>query len=110
MDESITIEKIYNEFECKHEITKEYIKTLLDSIKRFDKKQEVYTTNNIADTGEQGLVIRIGDAFSEIKKYLSVSKEKRDELMLTEEKITKNFLDIGAYGFIGYIFRNGKWK
>ena len=101
---------IFEKFKCKHDITKEYIRTVLDSITRFDKKQDIFTTENIADSGEIGLFTRIGDRQTEIRKYLSVGQEARDELMLTEEKITKDFLDIGVFGFIGYIYRKGKWK
>lgn len=104
------IEKVFKELNCKHEITKEYIETVLKSVTKFEIKQEIFTTNNIADFGEVGIFTRIGDRLSEIKKYLSISQESRDELMLTDEKITKDFLDIGIFGFIGYIFRNNKWK
>lgn len=110
MNEDELVQEVYDSLKCKQEITKEYIRTFLFSVVRFEKKQEVYTTNNISDSGEIGLVTRIGDFLSEIKKYLAVSKEKREELMLTDAKITKNFLDIGIFGFIAYIFRNGKWK
>jgi hypothetical protein len=109
MNEEI-IQEIFEKFNCKHEITKKYIETVLASIKRFDKKQEIFTTENIADSGEIGLYTRIGDRQAEIKKYLSVGPETREDLMLTEEKITKDFLDIGVFGFMGYIYRNGKWK
>lgn len=112
MEETIDqlVKEIFEKLECKHEITKEYIKTLVKSVTKFERKQEVFTTNNITDSGEVGLFTRIGDRISEIKKYLSVSQETRDELMLTEDKITKDFLDIGIFGFIGYIYRNKKWK
>lgn len=102
--------EIFEQCGCSNEVTKTYITTLLDSIKRFDKKQEVFSTNNISDTGEIGLQTRIGDALSEIRKYLAVDDNKRRELGLNEDKITKDFLDIGIFGFIGYIYRNGKWQ
>lgn len=104
------INKVFEQCGCKNEVTKAYISTLLDSIKRFDKKQEVFSTDNISDTGEVGLQTRIGDALSEIRKYLAVDEDKRRELGLTEEKITKDFLDIGIFGFIGHIYRKGDWQ
>jgi hypothetical protein len=110
MEKDRIVELIAEELECKHEISKWFITTLLEAVKRFDKKQDIFTTENIADTGEIGLHTRISDRIAEIKKYLSVSEEKREELMLTDEKITKDFLDIGIYGFIGYIYRKGNWK
>jgi hypothetical protein len=112
MDENVEklVEEIFEALECKHEITKEYIRTLVQSVNKFERKQEVFTTNNISDSGEIGLFTRIGDRLSEIKKYLSVGQETRDELMLSEDKITKDFLDIGIFGFIGYIYRNKKWN
>jgi hypothetical protein len=110
MDEEKLAKEIFDSLECKHSITLEFINTFIEAVKKFEKKQEVFTTNNISDAGELGLVTRIGDFLSEIKKYLSVGEDKRRELMLTEEKITKNFFNIGTYGYIAYIFRNGKWK
>ena len=104
------VEEIFEKLECKHNITKEYIRTLIKSVIKFERKQEVFTTDNITESGEIGLFTRLGDRLSEIKKYLSVSQGTRDELMLTEDKITKDFLDIGIFGFIGYIYRNKKWK
>ncbi len=101
---------IFKQCGCKHELTKTYIATLLESVSRFDKKQDVFSTNNISDTGEIGLQTRIGDALSEIRKYLAIDEDKRRELGLSDEKITKDFLDIGIFGFIGYIYRNGKWQ
>lgn len=103
-------QEIYETLKCKHEITKQYIAAAIESIRRFEKKQDIYTTDNITDSGEQGLVTRIGDFLSQIKRYLSVSQEKREELGLTEDKITRNFLDVGVFGLIAFIFRNGKWK
>jgi hypothetical protein len=110
MEEENLVSEIYESLSCKHEITREFIRTLVEAVKKFEKKQEVYTTNNISDSGELGLIIRIGDFLSEIKKYLSIGKEKRQELALTDEKITKDFLSIGTYGFIAYMVRQGKWK
>jgi len=112
MEETINqlVKEIFKKLECKHDITKEYIRTLVKSIIKFERKQEVFTTDNISESGEIGLFTRLGDRLSEIKKYLSVGQEARDELMLTEDKITKDFLDIGIFGFIGYIYRNKKWK
>jgi len=112
MEESVEelVKEIFEKLECKHEVTKEYIRTIVKSVIKFETKQEVFTTNNISESGEIGLFTRLGDRLSEIKKYLSVSQETRDELMLTEDKITKDFLDIGIFGFIGYIYRNNKWK
>lgn len=104
------LDKIFEQCGCKHQLTKTYISTLLESIKRFDKKQDVFSTDNISDTGEIGLQTRIGDTLSEIRKYLAIDEDKRRELGLTEEKITKDFLDIGIFGFIGHIYRNGKWQ
>jgi hypothetical protein len=102
--------EIYSKLDCKHEITKEYIDVLIESIRRFEKKQEVYDVSNIADSGEIGIFTRIGDFYSKIKKYLSISKEKREELMLTDDKVDKYFFDLAIFAFIGFMFRKGKWK
>lgn len=112
MDETVEklVDEIFEKLECKHEVTKEYIRTIVKSVLKFETKQEVFTTNNISESGEIGLFTRLGDRLSEIRKYLSIDQEARDELMLSEDKITKDFLDIGIFGFIGYIYRNKKWN
>jgi hypothetical protein len=103
-------EKIFKEFGCKHKNTEEFINTLLEAVKRFEKKQEIFSTENISDWGLVGLASRIGSYYSEIKKYLSVSEDKRIELMLTDEKLKKVFIDLGIFAFIAYIYQNGKWE
>lgn len=103
-------QEIYDSLNCKHAITKQFIKVLLEALKRFEKKQEVFDTNNIADNGEIGVFVRLGDFYSKIKKYLAVNEEKREELLLTEDKINKYYLDLGVFSFIALIFRKGNWK
>jgi hypothetical protein len=111
MDADKLIELITKELGVNHAITNKFIDTLITNvIPAFDKKQDVYTTDNITETGEIGLQTRIGDRLTEIKKYLSLDKDKREELLLTDQKITNNFLDIGVFGLIGYIYRNNNWK
>jgi len=108
-DELINL--VSKELDIKHGITENLIKTLLEVvIPDFDKKQDVYTTDNINETGEIGLQTRIGDRLAEIKKYLSLDKNAREELLLTDQKITNDFLNIGIFGLIGYIYRNNNWK
>ena len=104
------VDRLYKEIGCKHSITKEFLKALLEAAKRFDHKQDVYETENISNTGEIGILTRIGDAFYEIKKYLQINEDKRAELQLTKNKITKDFIDIGVFGVIGYLYMEGMWK
>jgi len=104
------INRIFEELKCKHNISKEFLKALLEATKRFDHKQDVYETDNISSTGEVGILTRIGDAFFEIRKYLEVDEDERVELQLTEEKIIKDFMDIGVFGLIGYLYIKGLWK
>lgn len=104
------IDQIYNELKCKHNITRDYIKTVIESIAKFEKKQDVYETENISSTGEIGLIARIGDSFYEIKKYLQINDDKRSELQLTKEKIVKDFMDIAIFGLIGYMYMQDRWK
>jgi hypothetical protein len=104
------IDKIFEELKCKHNISKNFIRALLEATKKFDLKQDIYETDNISSTGEIGILTRIGDAFFEIKKYLQVNDEKRSELQLTKEKILKDFIDVGVYGVIGYLYISGKWS
>lgn len=110
MEQKKLEQEIYTSLNCKHEISKQYIKVLLESLNRFEKKQEIFDTDNISNGGEIGVFVRIGDFLSKIKKYLAINEEKRAELLLTEDKINKYYLDLGTFAFIALIFRRGDWK
>jgi len=104
------INKLFDELGCKHSITKEFLKVLLEATKKFDYKQDIYETENISNTGEIGILTRIGDSYYEIKKYLQIGEDKRSELQLSEGKIMKDFQNIGIYGIIGYLYMIKVWK
>lgn len=109
MDEKL-VESIYETLGCKHQISKEFIRTILKSIFRFDKKQGVYDLQNIEEFGEVGLLVEINNRYKKIKKYYEVDDDKREELQLTEESIMKDYMDIAIFAMISYIYQAGKWK
>lgn len=109
MDEKL-VESIYESLGCKHKISKEFIRTILKSVFRFDKKQGVYDLQNIEEFGEVGLLVEINNRYKKIKKYYEVDDDKREELMLTEESIMKDYMDIAIFAMISYIYQLGKWK
>ena len=110
MEDKEVIEQLANQLDVKNDVTKEFIATCLYAVRRFDKKQQIFTTDNVNDWGLIGLASKLGHYQTELKKYLSVSEENRSELGLTDEKINKNFMDMGIYSFIAYIYRQGNWK
>lgn len=103
-------ELISKELGVKFEITKEFISTCIQAIKRFDKKQEIFSVDIINDYGLIGIASKLSHYQQEIKKYLSVDEEKRVELGLSEEKMSKNLIDMGIYSFIAYMYINNKFK
>lgn len=109
MDEKL-VESIYETLGCKHQISKEFIRTILKSIFRFDKKQGVYDLQNIEEFGEVGLLVEINNRYKKIKKYYEIDNDKREELQLTEESIMKDYMDIAIFAMISYIYQAGKWK
>lgn len=104
------VKDIYELSGCKHKISKEFIRTILKLIFRFDKKQGVYDLQNIEEFGEVGLLVEINNRYKKIKKYYEVDDDKREELMLTEKSITKDYMDIAIFAIISYIYKLGKWK
>lgn len=110
MDDKQIVEQVASELGISNEVTKEFIAVCLYAVRRFDKKQQIFTTDNVNDWGLIGLASKLGHYQSELKKYLSVGEENRSELGLTDQKIDKNFMDMGIYSFIAYIYRQGKWK
>jgi hypothetical protein len=108
MNELVDI--IARDLKCNHEITKKFIDLTLQAIKRFDNKQDIYTTQNINEFGESGILFQINNKFKEIKKCLEVDQSRRNELMLTDEKIQKNYFDIAIFSLIAYLYKTGEWK
>lgn len=104
------VEGIYETIGCKHQISKEFIRTILKSIFRFDKKQGVYDLQNIEEFGEVGLLVEINNRYKKIKKYYEIDDDKREELMLSEKSIMKDYMDIAIFAMISYIYKLGKWK
>jgi len=84
-------------------LTREYLKEVINSALVFDKKQQDYSSSNIAGFGEIGVLIRMNDKFSRLKNLLLNNKEPNNE------SIDDTWLDIGVYGFIGRLLRKGKW-
>jgi monomeric isocitrate dehydrogenase len=104
------VDAIYKELDCKHAISKEFIRTIIKSVSRFDKKQGIYDLQNINEFGEVGLLVEINNRYKKIKKYYEIDEDKREELMLTEESIMKDYIDIAVFAIISYIYKLGKWK
>ena len=44
------------------------------------------------------------------RETLRIDNDKREELMLTEESIMKDYMDIAIFAMISYIYQLGKWK
>lgn len=67
----------------------------------FSRKQSDYGPENIAAFGEMGLLVRINDKVSRLKNL--VGKPARNEAL------DDTWLDIGVYGFIAGMVRDGTW-
>jgi len=84
-------------------LTRDYLKEVIISAITFDKKQQDYSSSNIAEFGEIGVMIRMNDKFNRLKNLLLNNKAPRNE------SIDDTWLDIGVYAFIGKLCHNGKW-
>lgn len=71
----------------------------------FCSKNADYGPNNIAALGEEGIVVRLFDKFSRIKR-LVFDKEDTD---VTNESIEDSIIDLIDYGIILLLVRRGHW-
>lgn len=67
----------------------------------FAKKQSDYGPENIAAFGEFGLLVRVNDKMSRLKNLMG-----REAAC---EALDDTWLDIGVYGFIAGLVRDGEW-
>ena len=69
----------------------------------FCRKQDGYGPNNIADTRELGVAIRLND---KVKRILNLLKNGTNP---DEESIRDNLLDIADYAIIALLCLDGNW-
>lgn len=107
MPEENHIEKVvnvlYENLKFEIPLTKEYLAEVIKTAITFDTKQQDYSTQNIAEFGEIGVLIRMNDKFSRLKNLLLKHKTPN------HESIADTWLDISVYGIIGLLLHQGKW-
>lgn len=97
------VDLLYEQMNFMVPLTKEYLREVINSAVVFDKKQQDYSSDNIAGFGEIGVMIRMNDKFSRLKNLLLNNKEPQNE------SVEDTWLDIGVYGFIGKLVHDGIW-
>lgn len=87
----------------------EYYKNWLSVVQKmsilFLKKNRDYGTANLASSWLQGIAVRLGDKVSRVWNII-LNKNQIN----TNETVGETFLDIAAYGIIGYMMETGLWK
>ena len=71
----------------------------------FCKKQQGYGPNNISQTGEKGVIIRMND---KMKRLLTLGLGEK-ESPLADESLRDTVIDIADYGIILLMCMDGDW-
>jgi len=71
----------------------------------FLRKNKDYGTSNLASGWTQGIAVRLGDKVSRVWNIL-LNKHQFE----VPESVGDTFLDIAAYGVIGYMMESGMWE
>lgn len=72
--------------------------------KLLDKKNQDYSSANIAKFGLQGIVVRLSD---KIERLANLTKKNGEGNF---ESIEDTLRDIAGYGLIGIVVSKGEWK
>lgn len=132
-------QRIFTELNCTEELSKEFIKIVLEMIKTFDQKQHDYGSHNIADFGEFGVLVRTNDKVRRLKNlspgsmaFFSLRTDLKaildgpkidgdmyNKLKVLSDKWNKEpknesimdtWKDLSVYGVIAQMCRRGVWK
>lgn len=76
----------------------------LENVALLDRKQRDYSSSNISEFGEYGVMVRQFDKISRLKNLLRNVAEPNNE------SIEDTWLDIANYGLIGQLLRRGIWR
>ena len=80
-----------------------YVQFMLRNAMMFSTKQKDYGCQNIAASGEYGVLVRSMDKVARLKN-LSIK-----EGMPNHEAVIDNWMDLANYGIIGVMCHAGKW-
>jgi len=97
------VDLLYEQMNFMVPLTKVYLKEVLKNAIIFDKKQQDYSSSNIAEFGDIGVLIRMNDKFNRLKNLTLNSKSPKNE------SIEDTWRDISVYATIGLLCYKGKW-
>jgi len=97
------VEVLYENLKLEVPLTKEYLREVIQTAITFDTKQRDYSTQNIAEFGQIGVLIRMNDKFSRLKNLLLNNKKPH------HESIEDTWLDVSVYAIIGLLLHKDKW-
>lgn len=98
------VHEIHTSLGCTEEATLEFIRALLVNIKLFDEKQHDYGSQNVADYGTFGQIVRANDKFRRLQSLFN--KKRRPKV---QESITNSMRDIANHMTIAVMIENHKW-
>ena len=96
------IDLIMEECKCTEPITRSFIEEVLGDIALFDRKQRDYGSQNIADFGVFGVLVRANDKIARLKNL--------GTKLATNEAVEDSWRDLSVYGVIARLVRSGKWE
>lgn len=92
------------------EVTEEFIRTAIEDISVFDRKQHDYGPHNIGDFGEGGVLVRVNDKVSRLKRLIPMPcSDPASTRTPRNESIEDSWRDLSVYAIIARLVRAGKW-
>lgn len=86
------------------ELEKEMVTLMTRAFELFKRKQASYGSENIAEFGEKGVLIRVHDKIKRLVRLVWHSVKNP-----LDETINDTWMDIAVYALIAVLVREGKW-
>ena len=83
---------------------REALLVAIQNVALLDRKQQDYSSANISEFGEYGVMVRLWDKISRLKNLVTNVASPNNE------SIEDTWLDISNYGLIGQMLRRKIWK
>jgi len=104
VNEKVGIETLCATLGLKSSVSRDFIRYSLANALLFDRKNEDYGPDNIAEFAAMGCLVRMSDKYKRLK-HLYMNRRKK----VTNESITDSWRDLSNYAIIALLCEDSKW-